>query len=130
MISLMQDVLPHSPEAWAFVTLAFTTVAGGVGWAVKRWSDGRVADANAEAKVAGDTAAALAAAQNRLIDSAEKREEAANKRMEAALQGLAQLTQVVTELTNINKATLEEVRRANTSFEAVIRDRRSGMGHG
>jgi hypothetical protein len=128
---LVQTVLPQTPEAWAFVTLVFTTIAAGVGSIVKRWSDNRVSEANAEAKiaaeiaaVAADTAARLAAAQDRLIESAEKREVAATARMESALQGLAQLTHVVTELTNINKVTLEEVRRANTNFETVIRDRR------
>lgn len=120
----LQEMLPTSPEAWGFATLLVTTISGGIAWFFK----GRAA----QAKAAAD---ALSVAQQRLIEAAErrereaneradKREEMANKRMDAALQGMAQLTTIVTELTNTIKVTTEEVRRANATFDAVLRDRR------
>lgn len=137
----MQSFLPTTPEAWGFVTLLFTTLATAIGAGFKFWSDRRIATANATAAAAKATADALTQAQMRLIEAAERREreaneradqreETANKRMEAALQGMAQLTQVSTELSTINRTMLEELRRANANYEALVRQRQDLRGAG
>lgn len=112
-----------TPELIALVTTVFVTTAGGVGVAFKTWADRRIAAETAEVKREQEITAALAASQTARIDEAktrekeaneraDKREETANRRMEAALAGMAQLTQVVTEMSATNKAVIEEVRRA------------------
>lgn len=120
----VQDLVPRSAEAWTFATLAFTTLCGGVGWTVKRWADRRLVEATAEAKVAGETASRLALTQERLIESAERRELEANKRTDAAIAGLARLTDVVTEMSATSKTLAEEVRRGNQNTEYLMRERR------
>lgn len=125
MVALLQEAAfpPTSPEGWALLTLVVTSVANGVGIVWTYWT-GRSSKASD----------ALASVQTRLIEAAErrereaneradKREETANKRMEAALQGMAQLTQVTTELSTINKTMLEELRRANANYESLSRQR-------
>lgn len=120
----VQGLVPRSTEAWAFATLTFTTVSGGVGWAIKRWSDRRLAEATAEAKTAGETASRLAVTQERLIESAERRETEATKRTDAAIAGLATLTTVTTEMSATIKTLADEVRRANANVEYLMRERK------
>ena len=128
MLAFAQDVvqgaLPRSAEAWAFLTLIFTTATGGIGWAIKRWSDRRLAEAHDEATRATDTATRLAATQERLIAAAERRELESGKRTDAAIAGIARLTDIVTELSAISKTLAEEVRRGNQNAEYLMRERR------
>lgn len=135
----MQSLLPATPEAWGFASLVFGTVAGGVGYLVRRWSERKVDTINQEAAAAAAeksaeveaanriaataalAASQLAESQQRLINAAERREVEANKRMDAALAGMSQLQLVTTELTQVNKAMLEEVRVANRNVENLAR---------
>lgn len=124
LLAFLHSILPpSSPEAWGFATLVFTTLAGGVGYLVKSWSDRRVRAETAKAKEAADAAIALAALQERIIVGAERREEGANRRTEAALQGLGQLSAVTTELSTTNKMMLDELRRTNANYESMLRQR-------
>jgi hypothetical protein len=130
MFAMMQEVLPDSAEAWAFMTLVFTTLTAGVGWAVKHWADRKIASANETAKTSADVASRLALAQERLVASAETREKKADERLQIALAGINELTKVNTELSGTLKLTFEEVRRlgeevrrAGSNIESLLRDR-------
>lgn len=119
-----QDILPRTAEAWAFLTLAFTTIAGGIGWAGKRWSDTRVARAEKEAKKAGELASQLSTAQDRLIASAERRELEQAARTDEAIAGIAKLTTSIAELVATNRTLATEVQRANANVEYILRERK------
>lgn len=122
----MDVVLPDSPEAWAFATLAFTSVfgaiTGAIAWAAKRWADRRVAKDTAVLTEEATLQAALAKAQERLITAAERREADANARTDKALGQVDALTTITTELIASNKLILEEVRRGNGNYESLVRE--------
>lgn len=118
------DVSQLTAEAWAFITLAFGTVASGIGFLVKRWSDSRIAVATSAATALATATAAAADAKDRLIEAAERREMDANKRTDAAIAGLATLTSVTNEMSATMKALAEEVRRANANNEYLMRERK------
>lgn len=130
----------HIPaEAWAILASVVTALTTGVGFLVKFFADRTIAKQAQVAKQATDTADALALAQTKLIESAERREqeaneradrreETSNKRMEAAIAGMTSQSQVITDLTTTvrslaeqQKALLEEVRRGNGNNETLSR---------
>jgi hypothetical protein len=118
----MDVVLPDSPEAWAFVTVVFGAITSGIGWLAKRWADHRVARETAELTQQATVQAALANAQERLITTAEQREAAANARTDKALELNATLQTITTEQMATIKLILDEVRRGNGNYEALVRE--------
>ena len=118
----MDVVLPSTPEAWGFVTLAFTTVATGAGWIARTWANRKVARETAELTAQASVQAALATAQERLITAAEKHEAAADARTDKALIQTDALTTITTEQMATIKLILDEVRRGNGNYEALVRE--------
>lgn len=128
----MNVVLPSSPEAWAFATVVFGSLAGGVGWLANRWANRKVARETVTLTKEAAMQAELAKAHERLISDAKEREESANARTDKALALNATLTTITTEQMATIKLILdieanlvaltEEVRRGNGNYEALVRE--------
>ncbi len=118
------------------VTLLVTTASGGVGFVAKRVADAKVIRQTAELKVEAERNAALSSAWERLVSSAERREEAANERTDRTIASVAQLTSTVGELsatlkllasaskdvTESQRSILDELKRCSASIDGLGRD--------
>ena len=118
----MSVMLPNSPEAWAFATVVFGAMTSAIGWLAKRWADRKIAKETAELTAEANLQAALTQAQERLITDAKERESAANARTDKALELNATLTTITTEQMATIKLILDEVRRGNGNYEALVRE--------
>lgn len=118
----MNVMLPDSPEAWAFATVVFGSLTSSVAWLANRWANRKVARETAVLTERANVHAELAKAQERLITAAESREQAANARTDKALELNATLTTITTEQMATIKLILDEVRRGNGNYEALVRE--------
>lgn len=119
---MMDVVVPQTQEQWAFATLLFTSLAGGIGWVANHWAKGKVARDTAELTERTKVQEALTKAQERLIVAAEQREAVANARTDKMTELHTALTAVVTDQQNSIKIILDEVRRGNGNYEALLRE--------
>ncbi len=113
-------VWPPEAIALAIINAVVTGVAGVWGWRKSRVAQ----TADTEAKAAERVAQDLRDAQQRLIDSAERRETAMAARLERSLDGMGKLTEVLTDNTSVQKLMAERIVEIKTNQDSILQELR------